>query len=277
MSQVIRGTIFRIAQPFYVLAGWLVPEPFAAEADRLVASVVRQRQDAGGELKASRLLRSAHGRELARTLLDSLLELGCRPVFSLYEKRWMVAAKLMELFCDPRTNRRARNIAHADALSRERLAEQIYQLPVEALEAVWAAARRNPSILSIQPPPRRLLGLLRLLPDPLLNLLFEGAFENLGQIMAGLVRQETDPYEKFLDAPCAPALSAVLSNVNLVVADDSGSTVHVIHDESATFGPTLTETFELLSVGPEVRIEVNNGNYFRFVMERFVGFELRGS
>jgi hypothetical protein len=34
---------------------------------------------------------------------------------------------------------------------------------------------------------------------------------------------------------------------------------------------------QLLSGGPEVRIGVNNGNYFRFGMERFVGFELRRS
>jgi len=31
-------------------------------------------------------------------LIDSLLELGCRPVFSLYENRWVVATKLIELF-----------------------------------------------------------------------------------------------------------------------------------------------------------------------------------
>jgi len=110
--------------------------------------------------------------------------MGCRPVFSLYEKRWMVAAKLIELFCDPRTNTRARDLEHDDALRREVLAEEIYKLPVDALEAVWTAVRRSPSIGSLQPPLRRLLGLLPLLPDPVLNLLFEGALRNLDQIVA---------------------------------------------------------------------------------------------
>ncbi len=31
-------------------------------------------------------------------MIDSLLELGCRPVFSLYGNRWVVATKLIELF-----------------------------------------------------------------------------------------------------------------------------------------------------------------------------------
>ena len=135
-------------QPTYVLGGWLVSKVEAADADQLIASVVRQRHGTASELKASRLLRSTTGRDLARTLIDSLLQLGCRPAFSLYEKRWMLAAKLIEWFCDPRTNARVHDLDHGDALRRVALGEQIYQLPVDALEAVWAAARRSPSIAS---------------------------------------------------------------------------------------------------------------------------------
>jgi hypothetical protein len=56
----------------------------------MLASISRtHRLNAAGELKAARILRSAQGRELAQSLIDSLLELGSRPVFSLYEKRWI--------------------------------------------------------------------------------------------------------------------------------------------------------------------------------------------
>lgn len=264
-------------QPIYVLAGWVVPVVRQMEADEIVGSELRRGTWATTELKATGLLRSAQGRQHAEILLQSLLEMGCQPVFALYEKRWIIAAKLIELFCDPRTNRRAFNLDPRDAITREHLAEQIYALPFEAIEAVWSAVRRNPSVPLLKAPLDRLLHLISLLPDPMLTVLFQEAAQVLDRIVADLLRQKSDRFYKLLDAPNAPALAAVLNNVDLALEDSHGATVLVVHDESASFEWTLRQTFQMLSTGPDFRMDLNNGNYFRFGMERFVGFDLEQS
>ena len=92
------------SQPVHTLAGWIVPSELAGQARQLV--VARRDEMSMKELKGTQLLRSARGRDNLWRLLDGLLSLGVSPVYSVVEKKYAVAGKIVETFVDPPYNDR---------------------------------------------------------------------------------------------------------------------------------------------------------------------------
>ena len=92
------------AQPFYVLAGWVVPTnsiiDVSIELEKLRASQVQKNYTPkspldAGEVKSSALLKSRAGQRKLVELFRSLEERGCIPMYLVAEKRFCVAAKIV--------------------------------------------------------------------------------------------------------------------------------------------------------------------------------------
>lgn len=250
-------------QPFFVLAGWVVPRTSVDAAVAQVRAIVERRQDPSAELKGSRMLRSPQGRELMVELVEGLLDSGCLAIVALYEKAWTMAAKLVAHLVDGRTNPRAIQLPADDIVRRDPLVEHLYRLGAEPLSPVWNALRRGPTVKSIHAPLLALLQRLHETSDQTLTVLLVGALRNLSYLADRLRVAKADPLERFWDAPNAAALAALLNNLDLVAQDMQAVEVHVCHDDTASFAATLRDAFELIVSGPEFTLRMNNGAVLR--------------
>src|SRR5690349_17912865 len=96
-------------QPFYVLAGWAVPDKRIVDATLAVERTrVRIVPDAD-ELKFKMFKKSEGRREAVIALMSELGQLGLVPIFVFAEKRFCIAAKIVETFLDPYYNPLVRN------------------------------------------------------------------------------------------------------------------------------------------------------------------------
>ena len=81
-------------QPTYVLAGWIVPSDRYGAARSAVTAISDESRSR--ELKGSRMMGSAPGRQRVERLVRNLVDLECYPVYFVYEKRYAVAGKIVE-------------------------------------------------------------------------------------------------------------------------------------------------------------------------------------
>jgi hypothetical protein len=90
-------------QPVYVVAGWMVPRSSTTAARGVIATAAPlQAQQL--ELKGKNLVTRARGRTIAANVVIGLLSLRCLPVFSLFEKSYAAAGKIVSTFIDPPYN-----------------------------------------------------------------------------------------------------------------------------------------------------------------------------
>lgn len=130
------------SQPYFIVAGWLC-DP----ADDGVTQAVAVARGHMVELKGARLLRNERGERRAATLLRELLRGGALPLVTITEKRFAVAAKLVEYFLEPTMN---------DALGddfdfwdrydvKKSFANLLYELPRGLTEHLWASLQADSS------------------------------------------------------------------------------------------------------------------------------------
>lgn len=122
-----------LQQPIYALAGWWVRSDSERKADNIVTAHLESVSGIGKEAKGSRLVRHLEGQRAILTLFRELGALGCVPVFVLAEKRYCVAAKMVETFLDPYYNPLLRQEFTADVKTKQDLADILYELPEEVL------------------------------------------------------------------------------------------------------------------------------------------------
>src|SRR4030042_4894036 len=91
-------------KPFYTLAAWSVPYKRIVDASVAVEEHRKKYSPQADELKAANLMRSANGKRGIMSLLRTLGHLGCVPIYEVLEKRYCVAAKIIETFLDPRNH-----------------------------------------------------------------------------------------------------------------------------------------------------------------------------
>jgi len=127
-------------QPVYVLAGWGAASDAVDGASSCVESS-RFRHRIQGELRAKRLFKSQKGCRATAELMTSLGARGCFPLFTIVEKRYAVAAKMVDTYLDHEFNPEAPRLAFTDALGRSELANTLCSLPDATLRRFGAAYR----------------------------------------------------------------------------------------------------------------------------------------
>ncbi|MCY7984098.1 DUF3800 domain-containing protein [Bacillus inaquosorum] len=91
-------------QPMYVLAGIMVERN---QSYRLRNRIIEFRKECypdQEEIKGSYILKNTKGQKNANILINSIFELGI-PFFSIVEKKFMLALKMVETFLDPEYNK----------------------------------------------------------------------------------------------------------------------------------------------------------------------------
>jgi hypothetical protein len=133
------------AQPFYVLAGWVIPDR-SNEAACVAIEQLRQKiSPQSSELKSAAILKGERQKTEAAGLFAELGRLGAIPLYLIAEKRFCIAAKVVETFLDPAFNPLLRNLMTSDRETKQEIANLLYDgLPDQELIA-FAEAYRKPS------------------------------------------------------------------------------------------------------------------------------------
>lgn len=131
------------SQPFYVTGGWLVPNTLKDDEDFI--NKIKQLLDKEGEMHAKNIVRSPKGRFKLKEIIQSLmLDFDLLPFICLTEKKFAIAAKVIETLLDPEYNDLVHTGITYDSLEKSKMyyADKIYNLNEITLES-FASAYRN--------------------------------------------------------------------------------------------------------------------------------------
>ena len=235
------------AQPTYSLAGWIVR---ADQVDAARAAVARVARESGsGDLKGSRMMRSATGRHRAERVIGDLRRLGCQPVYSLYEKHYAVAAKVVDTFLDSEYNDHLPASFDADSIAKQSVAQQLYDLPDGSLAPAWDAIRAVDRE-GMRDSLNRLVERCRILGADGLTHWLAGARGHVERIAADLADTRADPVKRQNEALPGTSLITIAGAIDAVSEDSRLERVEIVHDETSSFQPNLEWWFEIVS-GPE--------------------------
>lgn len=131
------------SQPFYVTGGWLVPNTL--KDDQNFINKIKQLLNKEGELHAKNIVRSPKGRFKLKEIIQTLmLDYGFLPFICLAEKKYAIAAKIIETLLDPMYNDLVDVGITYDSLDKSKMyyADKIYNLDENMLES-FAHSYRN--------------------------------------------------------------------------------------------------------------------------------------
>jgi len=133
------------AQPFYVLAGWVAPQQTLVDASVKTEELRKRVSPQLNELKSTAFLGNERRMDEMASLFGDLGQLGCVPLWLMAEKRYCIAAKIVETFLDPVYNDVVKNGITWDTRTRREIAGIFYSsLPSDLMER-FAQAYRNPT------------------------------------------------------------------------------------------------------------------------------------
>src|SRR5208337_132298 len=110
--------------PFYVLAGWVVPENAIVEAAVEMESLRQAHCPSAPELKFKTFQRKPWAMSASMCRLG---QLGLVPMYLVAEKRYCVAGKIVETFLDPHYNPALSMPFTGDIITKQGLANTLYE------------------------------------------------------------------------------------------------------------------------------------------------------
>ena len=234
------------AQPTYVLGGWIVRADQIEAASTAVTAV--SQESGSPDLKGSRMMHSVAGRQRVERLVRDLRQLGCYPVYSLYEKRYAVAAKIVEAFLDPVYNDHLLSSFEADVFAKQAVAQQLHDLPDGSLTPAWDAIRGGDAE-QMRDSLNALVQRCRILRADVLAHSLAGAKSHVERIAAVLAEVHADPVGRHSEALPGTSLITIAGAIDSISKDMDLTRVEVVHDETSSFEPNLEWWFQLMS-GP---------------------------
>lgn len=262
-------------QPFYTLAAWSVP--YARIVDTSVA-VEQHRQKywpQAHELKASNLLRSAKGKRGIMSLLGTLGRLGCVPIYEVLEKRYCVAAKIVETFLDPAYNPRVYNAFIPDSTTKQEIANTLYEKLSERTLNRFAAIYRNPTLKGFESSLDEIVTSANANINSELATLLEGSREQLAEIA------EIEASACFLGNMTGslnyPVFVGMLMMIEVLGRLGLVDAVKIVHDEIYAYEEHLNKVFVMLRNAGEGVFTFPNGHILVFPLKHVGAMEFGSS
>jgi hypothetical protein len=231
------------------LAGWIVPISEIQIAEDLVLKFEGLFVSEGVESKARSVLKTEFGVRSAIDLFNHLGSIGCLPTFSMAEKKYCVAAKIVETFLDPAHNDSVHSDFLWDTPGKQNIAELFMELPQEKL-ARFAIAYRNADPIGLSQSARDISLYLSLTLQTDLANMIEGCLRHIDEI-AKLEKHSNS----FLPNKAMQALNTPTAVQFFMMANQfgksMGSDIKIVHDESFCYQDALQEIFTLYKEAKE--------------------------
>lgn len=229
--------------PFYVLAGWVVPDDSIVEASVAVEHIRQiDFQKGTTELKYRLFERNDRKRKKLVQLIERFGKLRLTPVYLLAEKRYCVAAKIVETFLDPWYNNLAKSGITWNIDVKQEIANTLYEhLPDSTLER-FARAYRAPtqkdlvqSLADVEADCRRYV-------NPELAKFFHGSHASLNEIAVAEIEANAT-WGKGGGTLNLPCLIAFIMMIEQMGRSGLFATKKIVHDEVSAYEDTYQAAF----------------------------------
>lgn len=239
------------AQPFYVLAGWVVPTDsitdVSVQLEKLRASQVQGNYTPkgpldAGEVKSSSLLKSWQGQRKLVDLFQELAKLGCIPMYMVAEKRFCIAAKIVETFLDPAYNSAFAMRFTGETVTKIQIANDLYDHLPESTLRQFAEVYRNPTTQSLTESLEQVILDVREKINDELAAGFEGCMKGIDEIAESEIEaaKEWNGLVGTLNMPCLISFLMLVEHN----AQHGGYTLaKLVHDEHAHYGHGYEQIF----------------------------------
>jgi hypothetical protein len=264
------------SQPFYVLAGWAVPLNSLVDASVFVEKTRQRYFRQRKELKAGAFLRTEQGKKRAVEFIRGMGASGCFPLTVVAEKRYCVAAKIVETFLDPAFNKILRAGFTWDTRTKKELANTLMaRLPSDVLDH-FAEAYREPSHEAFLACLNEILNAAKVFVNPELSACMEGSH---AEIVA--ISESEDPEGSLLgkmsQSVNAPALMSFFLLVEHLARSGVIDVIKVVHDEQAVFEHDMKEMFRLHNGASDFLVNIPGSDIPYSSLKHIPVFELVSS
>jgi len=263
-------------QPIYVLAGWWVRPDSERKAENTVIAHLGSASGIEKETKGSRLVRHLKGQRAILTLFRELGALGCVPMFVLAEKRYCVAAKMVETFLDPYYNPLLKQEFTANAETKQDLADILYELPEEVLQQ-FALVYRSLDSKGLRQSLLTICQSLSLRLHTSLADAMVGSISRIDDIVeAELTSGDGVPGNAWrtLNMPVFVDFICTIEKIGRQVGVDESI---LIHDETTEFQDTYDWLLKTFMNARKVDIYLPNGKLIPLGLETLKRFQIRDS
>lgn len=230
-------------QPFYVLAGWLVNDEEIVDVERKVTDFKNEFFPDKKEIKSVETLRSNPGRKNANNLLK-LMEGSGSPFFIVAEKRFVIAAKLVETFLDPEYNDNVGSIYTWNNVEKKRIANLIYENCNNTIE-VFGKSYKEPNYENYEISLNLLIEELKKCNYNELAIKFSGASRHIKEIVDIEIEITNEYPNKTMRSLNLTVFISFAQMVEKFCLFSGIENSKIVHDATQQFEETLPKAFEL--------------------------------
>lgn len=229
-------------QPFYVLAGWVVPDDRIVDATAAVEATRQRECRDAGELKFKTFKKSEGKREALISLVCEIGGLGLIPVFLFAEKRFCITGKIVETFLDPYYNPLVRNGLTWDVQTKQELANTLYKVLPETTLRKFAEAYQRPTEAGLLTALLDVVEKSRSRVNPEIAAMLEGSRTKMSEIVAAEI-VAAESYEKAAGTLNFPCLVTFMMLVEHLARKNIINPHRLVHDEQGPYQAGYEQVF----------------------------------
>ncbi len=255
------------SQPVYVLGGWLVPRQYVQRAEQVVWKLSERLGLGAKEIHATKVVRTLKGQSAFTDFMRAMGRAGAMPVFSITEKRYWIAGKIVETYLDPFYNARVPWDFYNDAKTKQELANEISEMHDELLHE-FAAAYRSQDAEGLARCALRLTTVFELKGELRLAAWFRASIPSLDRVAVDERAVNASLPSRALGTVNVPVLASFLSLLESLSRHYGMQPVRIYHDESQEFSRGYQWAFDLhKGAKSNVELRLSNGRTMVFAFE----------
>jgi len=232
-----------VQQPFYVLAGWLVPDDRVVEVNVAIDEFRKTHFRQRDELKSAAVLPNDATKRKCADLFRTLGQLHCTPMYLIAEKRFCVSGKIVETFLDPAYSTIVKNPFTYDVTSKQEIANTLYdRLPDDVIHR-FAEAYRAPDAVTLAAALREVVASVEAHVSPELAKAIAGCEPFIDEIAR--VEAETSPLGDVaatLNMPCLVSFLMLVENLGRI---GMAHPITVLHDQQHAYQDGYERIFKM--------------------------------
>ncbi|MGW6108961.1 DUF3800 domain-containing protein [Bacillus subtilis] len=244
-------------QPFFVIAGWIVPNKNLKNTSYIEECTTSL--GVSNELKSSKLIKRKKARQKFIDLFDSLcINLECIPTFVFAEKKYCVAAKIIETLLDPAYNNEVDYSFTFDNLKKKELTEKVYSFPNESLEDfinfyLDGNAEKMTQCIRQMSDHAYSIGLYEI------SKLFKGALSGIVNNLETEKAAHASMPNKAMEAINVPVFLSITQIIEKI-GRKTKYNFSLVHDETKQFEDAYTDIFKKFSEADSFEAKLTDGN-----------------
>ncbi len=230
-------------QPVFALAGWVVRKDIVLRVWEAVERVRREHFHQAAELKATAALKRDSSKRIVADLFAALAGIGALPIVVFAEKRYCLAAKIVDLCIDPHYNAGVGNRFSGSAEVKQEFANGVAEAIDEATLARFSSALQSADAEALHQAIEAVAQAVR----PTLGPEFSGLLMGCRAELEELAKAESwasplGPAASTLNIPC---LVSLLSMAEQLCRELGIGRLRVVHDAHAQYEDGLRAVFNI--------------------------------